>query len=281
MAYEQGSGMGIWLNPAKQGPVDWSAPAATTPGAVAPSFKAMPDPTEALMGIADTMYQRGKNKAIGTPIGIDELTGATVYRAHPQANIYGYSDLPPNSVYEKDLETWHERHKWNLKLEKRNKLQAKAAEEEAARIAAEKAAALLESNEINGSSIAAAVDMENLSDADKWLGIPVELNVLSERILAAGAPALDEKYLHQLPFASWFMPQDEKAKYYDMQDYKSWFNNRTGSPWGFKAHFAPNGVVNYNLVEAFEKDPYGYWVANIKGKMPSREEKVKIISEFQ
>jgi len=130
MAYEQGGGMSIWLNPAQQLKSQFST-ASGGASAVGPSFKAKKDLTDSVMGFADTMYQKGKNKAIGTPIGIDELTGATIYEAHPQADMYGYSPLPPNSVYEKDLKIYHERFNYNLEKKKEKELQAKILAEKA------------------------------------------------------------------------------------------------------------------------------------------------------
>lgn len=133
MAYEQGSGMGVWLNPAtSKVPVGFTQ-ASTGAPAVGPSFKTMPDPTQALMGIADTMYQRGKNNAIAKPIGIDKLTGATIYEAHPDSKIYGLSPLPEgNNVYKHDLPIFHERFKYNEKVKEAARL------EEEKRIAEEK-----------------------------------------------------------------------------------------------------------------------------------------------
>ncbi len=139
MAYEQGSGMGVWLNPAtSKVPVGFTQ-ASTGAPAVGPSFKTMPDPTQALMGITDTMYQRGKNNAIAKPIGIDELTGATIYEAHPDHEIYGLSPLPEgNNVYKHNLPIFHERFKYNQKIQEAAKLaeeqklaeEAKAAKDE-------------------------------------------------------------------------------------------------------------------------------------------------------
>ena len=132
MAYEQGTGMGIWLQPAKVGPVDWSAPAASgAPGAVAPTFKDPLDLMPAVTGIADTMYQMGKNKAIAKPIGIDELTGATIYEPGPGWEMFGLSPLPAgNNVYKDDLPIYQERFLWNKKKKEKDDLEAKIAQEE-------------------------------------------------------------------------------------------------------------------------------------------------------
>ena len=239
------------------------------------------DPYAEMYGPAGSMIgEMGMNfaKNAGAPqfSHIDERTGQSVYKVNDWANNMFQYPMGDNRVLERNLGELHAQQDY---LDKQAELELAKADE-IKRIAAEQAATDAAAAETS-TVFKGAVDMENISDASRILSIPVELNVLSERILAAGAPAVDLKYLQQLPMATWFMPQDTKAKYYDMKDYKSWFNDRTGSPWGFKAHFAPNGVVNYNLVEAFEKDPYGYWETNIKGNMPSREEKVEIMKQQQ
>lgn len=162
MAYEQGTGMGIWLNPAKVAPASWST-AATTPGAVAPTFKDPLDLMPAVTGIADTMYQMGKNKSIAKPIGIDELTGATIYEPGPNWEIYGRSPLPPNSVYKDELPIHQERFIYNQKKTEAADLQAQITQDEAdaAAAAAETEILTKESDDLRYSTLTRA-DIQNL-----------------------------------------------------------------------------------------------------------------------
>jgi len=205
-----------------------------------------------------------KNKGMPQFSHIDKRTGQSVYKVNDWANNMFDYPMGENRVLARNLPELHARQDV---LDKQAEIKAAEEAELAAKLAAEKAAA--EKN-TTIEPPAGSVNMENVSDASKLLGVPVEINVLNDRILNSGQKGLDYKWKNTLPMMSWFMPQDEKQAHYDMMDYKSWISSRTASPWGFQSHFAPKGVVNYNLVEAFEKDPYGYWEKHIKPTTPAR-----------
>jgi hypothetical protein len=93
---------------------------------------------------------------------------------------------------------------------------------------------------------------------------PLELNKMNDRILAAaGKMPWGEILDLWTPDAT--MKQTDKTAHREKEAFRNWVSDLRGAN-GSHFHFAPNGVVNYTALAAYEQAPLEYFRKYIYNK---------------